>query len=132
MTDEQKMIIVEQEIDKSQSFLSEAYKLIEMEMWNVSANRAYYALYHALLALMIHDGYSPKTHSGLITEFGKEYILTGIFDKKHAKVLSQMRTIREKCDYDVFYSADKEQIISIISDVRELIDLVISRISSPD
>ena len=75
MTDEQKQIIVEQEIDKSQSFLSEAYKLIEMEMWNVSANRAYYALYHAILALMIHDGYAPRTHSGLITEFGKSAIM---------------------------------------------------------
>lgn len=127
MTDEQKRIIVEQEIAKSQSFLSEAYKPIEIEMWNVSANRAYYALYHAILALMIHDGYTPKTHSGLITEFGKEYILTGVFDKKHAKVLSQMRTIREKCDYDVFYSADKEQIIPIIADVQELISLVASR-----
>lgn len=124
MTAEQRAIIVDNELTKAFTFLSDAEKLAEMDMWNVVANRAYYALYHALLAMMIHDGYSPKTHSGLITEFGKEYILTGKFDVKYSRLLSQMRTIREKCDYDTFYYAEKEQMLPIITDMRILIQLI--------
>ena len=124
MTDEQRAIIVDNELTKAFTFLSDAEKLAEMDMWNVVANRAYYALFHALLAMMIHDGYSPKTHSGLITEFGKEYILTGKFDVKYSRLLSQMRIIREKCDYDTFYYAEKEQMLPIITDTRILIQLI--------
>lgn len=124
MTEEQRQIIVKQEILKAKTFLAEAEKLITLDMWNVSANRAYYALYHAILSLMIHDGHAPKTHSGLITEFGKEYILTGVFDKSHSKLLSQMKTIREKCDYDAFYQAEKDQMVPIINSTKELINLI--------
>ena len=130
MTDEQRAIIVDNELTKAFTFLSDAEKLAEMDMWNVVANRAYYALYHALLAMMIHDGYSPKTHSGLITEFGKEYILTGKFDVKYSRLLSQMRTIREKCDYDTFYYAEKEQMLPIITDTRVLIRLISDKVKT--
>lgn len=124
MTSEQRAIIVDNELTKAFTFLSDAENLAEMDMWNVVANRAYYALFHALLAMMIHDGYSPQTHSGLITEFGKEYILTGKFDVKYSRLLSQMRIIREKCDYDTFYYAEKEQMLPIVTDTRILIQLI--------
>lgn len=128
MTDEERTIIVNQEISKASSFLSDADKLVGMEMWNASANRVYYALYHAILAMMIHDGYAPKTHSGLITEFGKQYILTGKFDKENSKLLSKMRTIREKCDYDPFFYTSKEEMDPIIESTRRLIDTISKRI----
>ena len=124
MTDEQRSAIVAQEIVKAKAFLADAEKLVSIDMWNVSANRAYYALYHAILALMIHDGHAPKTHSGLITEFGKEYILTGKFDKAHSKILSQIRIIREKCDYDAFYYATKEEILPILESTKSLVDII--------
>lgn len=87
---------------KALKFLTDSEELAKLEMWNVVANRAYYALYHAVMAMMVNDGFSPKTHSGLITEFGREYVLTGKIDPKYSKVLSQMRSIRENCDYNVF------------------------------
>ncbi len=36
---------------------------------------------------MVSDGFSPKTHSGLITEFGREYVLTGKIDPKYSEEL---------------------------------------------
>ena len=103
MNEEERRVIVDQEMVKALKFLTDAEELARLEMWNVVANRAYYALYHAVMAMMVNDGFSPKTHSGLITEFGREYVITGKIDPKYSKVLSQMRSIRENCDYDVFY-----------------------------
>lgn len=98
MNEEERRVIVDQEMVKALKFLTDAEELARLEMWNVVANRAYYALYHAVMAMMVNDGFLPKTHSGLITEFGREYVITGKIDPKYSKVLSQMRPIRENCD----------------------------------
>lgn len=77
MNEDERRGIVGQEMVKVLKFLTDSEELAKLEMWNVVANRAYYALYHAVMAMMVSDGFSPKTHSGLITEFGREYVLTG-------------------------------------------------------
>ena len=73
--------------------------------------------------------FRQKTHSGLITEFGREYVLTGKIDPKYSKVLSQMRSIRENCDYDVFYYTCQEEMEPVLITVRELIGLINERIN---
>lgn len=122
-------MIVDQEMVKALKFLTDAEELARLEMWNVVTNRAYYALYHAVMAMMVNDGFLPKTHSGLITEFGREYVITGKIDPKYSKVLSQMRSIRENCDYDVFYYTCKEEMEPVLIIVRELIELINERIN---
>ena len=122
MNEEERRVIVDQEMVKALKFLTDAEELARLEMWNVVANRAYYALYHAVMAMMVNDGFLPKTHSGLITEFGREYVITG-------KILSQMRSIRENCDYDVFYYTCKEEMEPVLITVRELIELINERIN---
>jgi len=124
MNEEERRVIVDQEMVKALKFLTDAEELARLEMWNVVANRAYYALYHAVMAMMVNDGFLPKTHSGLITEFGREYVITGKIDPKYSKVLSQMRSIRENCDYDVFYYTSKEEMEPVLITVRELIELI--------
>lgn len=131
MTEEERRVIAGQEMVKVLKFLTDSEELAKLEMWNVVANRAYYALYHAVMAMMVSDGFSPKTHSGLITEFGREYVLTGKIDPKYSKVLSQMRSIRKNCDYDVFYYTNREEMEPILITVRELIELIVERIFSP-
>ena len=144
MNEEERRVIVDQEMVKALKFLTDAEELARLEMWNVVANRgesrkmgvsyvvanrAYYALYHAVMAMMVNDGFLPKTHSGLITEFGREYVITGKIDPKYSKVLSQMRSIRENCDYDVFYYTCKEEMEPVLITVRELIELINERIN---
>lgn len=75
MNEEERRVIVDQEMVKALKFLTDAEELARLEMWNVVANRAYYALYHAVMAMMVNDGFLPKTHSGLITEFGGSMLL---------------------------------------------------------
>lgn len=129
MNEEERRVIVDQEMVKALKFLTDAEELARLEMWNVVANEAYYALYHAVMAMMVNDGFLPRTHSGLITEFGREYVITGKIDPKYSKVLSQMRSIRENCDYDVFYYTYKEEMEPVLIIVRELIELINERIN---
>lgn len=50
MTEEERRVIAGQEMVKALKFLTDSEELAKLEMWNVVANRAYYALYHAVMA----------------------------------------------------------------------------------
>ena len=50
-----------------------------MDLWDVVANRLYYAVFHAVSALLIKDGHKVNTHKGTLVMFGQNYVKTGIF-----------------------------------------------------
>ena len=44
---------------------------------DLAMNRYYYACFHALHSLFVANGLYARTHDGLITLFGKEFVQTG-------------------------------------------------------
>ena len=44
-------------------------------------NRAYYAMFYAVLALLVYEPYSSSKHSGVISYFNKRFIKEGVFQK---------------------------------------------------
>ena len=44
-----------------------------------AANRIYYAVFHAVSALLISAGLSVKSHRGVMALFGEHFVRTGIF-----------------------------------------------------
>ena len=59
-------------------------------------NRAYYAIDYAISALLTLLELSPKSHSGTITLFNKEYIKTGIMEKKMNQITQKAFDMRQK------------------------------------
>ena len=56
LNDEERQIMVSLEYEKAQSFFEQAEKIAAMDLWDVVANRLYYAVFHAVSALLIKDG----------------------------------------------------------------------------
>lgn len=48
--------------------------------------------------LLIKKGFKPKTHTGVISLFGQEYVLNDSFDRKISKYLSSTQSLREVAD----------------------------------
>lgn len=76
LTDEERRSVVALRMDKARIFLAEARKMIELEMWDLAANRFYYACFHAAQAALVHGGFSAHTHAGTISTFGLHFIRT--------------------------------------------------------
>ncbi|RKJ59074.1 HEPN domain-containing protein [bacterium 1XD42-1] len=77
-----------------------------------SVNRSYYAVFHGMRAVLALDHFDSKKHSGIISEFRKQYIKTGIFPVELSDMLSQLFQVRNNSDYMDFYivsKADAEQ-----------------------
>ena len=44
-------------------------------------NRAYYAMFYAVLALLVYEEFSSSKHSGVLSYFNRRFIKGGVFDK---------------------------------------------------
>lgn len=75
MNEEERRVIVDQEMVKALKFLTDAEELARLEMWNVVANRAYYALYHAVMAMMVNDGFLPRLIVALLPSLAGSMLL---------------------------------------------------------
>ena len=75
LTDEERNILVNLEYEKGKSFLEQAEKIEELGYWDMVANRLYYAVFHAVTALLINDGHKVGTHKGVVLLFGQHYHL---------------------------------------------------------
>jgi uncharacterized protein (UPF0332 family) len=64
-------------------------------------NRAYYAMFYALLGLFLKANIIVKTskHSGIISMFDQAFILSGKIEKDFSKSLHKMFNLRQIADY---------------------------------
>ena len=54
--------------------LSTAHNVLELGDYKSAANRSYYAIFHAMRAVLAFDGIDMRHHSGIISEFRLLYI----------------------------------------------------------
>lgn len=93
-------------------------------------NRAYYAIFYAIRAVLALEQIDFKRHKDVIAYFNKNYINTEIFPKEIGRKISQAQKIREDCDYDDEYVPSYEKTEQQIETARKLINLVEKYINS--
>lgn len=128
LTDEERKIIVNLELEKAQAIMAQIEALKNLGYWDNVANRLYYAIFHAVSALLIHDGHSVNTHKGVVVVFGQHYVRTGVFDIEDGRLYSQLQTIREKGDYNCVYQTSEEEVLPMIVPAQNLIEKIVKYI----
>ena len=66
--------------ERAKEDLESAHNTYDSGEFRTANNRAYYAVFHALRAVLALDQYDSKKHSGIISEFRKRYVKTQIFE----------------------------------------------------
>ena len=128
LNDEERQIIVNLEKEKALSTFAEMEVLRQAGLWNNIANRLYYAAFHAMSALLIHDHHNVGTHQGAVSMLHQYYVATGILTKQEGAFYSQLQTLREKSDYNCTYNATEEDTAPRIEKTKQFIDRVLSPI----
>ena len=111
-------------LEKSYKMLDEMSWLAEKGSWSLAANRLYYALFHAVRALLISDAYPVGTHRGAVIQFNLYYIKTGLFDKQDGKLYSRLQQLRDEGDYNCVIEVEQEDVEDKIEPTRQLIDRI--------
>lgn len=87
-------------------------------------NRAYYAIYHAVTAVLALESVAFKRHKDTLAHFNKSYVKTEIFPRELGRRISVAQEIRHASDYDEFYLVTKGETKAQIESAKELIKLV--------
>ncbi len=124
LNDEERITIVELEMEKAKKIFSEIDLLMNAGLWSNAANRLYYSVYHAVCALLIKDGHKATSHQGNHIGFGAYYVKTGIFPPEYGRFYNQLQTLREQSDYNCVYDVTPEDLNGKIPFAKELIQRI--------
>lgn len=87
-------------------------------------NRAYYAIFYAIRAVLALEQKDFKRHKDVVAYFNQNYINKEIFPKMIGRKIAQAQKIREDSDYDDEYEPSHEKTEQQINTAKELIKLV--------
>lgn len=83
--------------------LASAKRDMEAKDYASANNRAYYAVFHAMRAVLALDGEDFKKHSAVIARFTLNYLKPEILPREYSKLISNASLIRNRSDYEDFY-----------------------------
>lgn len=121
---EDKIALSKARLESAQTCLSDSQTLIESGGFKSSANRSYYAVFHAVRAVLALDGIDSQKHSGVIAEFRRRYIKTGVFDNEISAIIGSQFDIRAHSDYDDFFIISKEDTIRQLQEAQKLVNII--------
>ena len=124
LKDQDRATLVVLGLEKSEKMLDAANWLIEEKHWSLAANRLYYALFHAIKALLTSDAHPIGTHRGAGNLFYLHYVKTGIFTLEENKVYARLQQLRDDGDYNCVIDVDKEDVEDFIEPTRALIEKI--------
>ena len=90
-------------LEQAGNCLRSAENNMQIELYKDALNRSYYCIFHSIRAVLALDNFDSKKHSGVISEFHRNYIKTGKFDKKFSNTIRISFQIRNRSDYEDFY-----------------------------
>ena len=99
--------LVNHRISRAEEDLVTSKLLLDKGSYRISLNRSYYAIFHAIRAVNILDGFDSSKHSGVIANFNHNYIKKGVFDKSLSLTIKKASKYREQADYEDFFEATK-------------------------
>ena len=104
--------------------LKVAEKLFRDGDYEDVVSRAYYAMYHAARAALFTVNTFPRTHERMVSEFGRKFVLTGVFPKELGKNLADAKAARETYEYSVAATVGKSEAEAILSNAQNFVNAV--------
>jgi len=112
MINEDIKTLIKYRLEQAEEALDDAELLFSKGRYRAALNRSYYAMFYAVLALLILSGKGTSKHSGAIAMFDLDFVKNGGFDKKFSKWLHEAFEDRLRSDY-------KEQVVIPPDEIAE-------------
>lgn len=113
---------------RAKATYEEALILAREERWNAVINRLYYACFYAVIALLLKNNIETQTHDGVRTQFGLNFVKTGIIDKEMGRLFSKLFDFRQKGDYGDMFDFDEEITKPLLEKVKIFIEIIENQI----
>ncbi len=111
-------------LEKAESKLNSAKILFENRVYDDAISRAYYCMYYAAKAILCLKEKHPRTHRGVVSQFGLEFVKEGLIEEYYARAITTAQERREMADYDIHYTPSEEEAESIVEDAERFLERI--------
>jgi len=115
---------VRERMKQARETLEEAETLFEQDYWRGTINRAYYAMFYAVLALGAFKGIVISKHTHAIAFLDKEFIKTGIFTKENSRALHVSFDKRQTNDCGEIWDIDHNEAKNTLSEAKAFVKTI--------
>jgi uncharacterized protein len=124
MKPEQLRDLVRYRLEQASETLTKAMLPRDARAYRGAVNRAYYAMFYALLALLATRQVGTSNHGGAIALFDRETVRTGVFAPELSRALHRSFHRRQVHDYGEVVRADLAAADESIEDDEQFITAV--------
>lgn len=124
MTEDNKRVNINAEIERAAEALSAAVLLYENRFISDAVSRLYYFVLYYIRALLLTKGMEPRSHEGALRLFGLHFIREGLIDKKAAQIFSKLMKYREEADYNPVSMFADTDFVEFKREAETLVDLI--------
>jgi len=120
--DSGKGVLIGYRLQRARETLGDAHLLCDRKgsLWSV-INRAYYAMFYAVLALLTSVGKGASKHSGVLTLFDEHFIKSEQLPREMSKAIHKAFELRQIGDYRELATLDEEQVTEVLTLADEFV-----------
>jgi uncharacterized protein (UPF0332 family) len=107
-------------VERAQVRLAAAERELEAGVPQLAADHAYYACFHLLSAIFLHEGLTLKRHSALRSAFHERLIQTGRLDRRWGSIFDRLAELRTKSVYAALFALDAATGRTVVDDATKL------------
>ncbi len=109
---------------RAREFMATAQMAMRRGDFNSTANRAYYAMFHAAHALLLTKGIRPTSHGGTMSLIGLHFVNTKELSAVHGKALKKAYLLRQRGDYEIYEPVKKDEARILLKEAKEFFSFV--------
>lgn len=116
-------------MDRAESALESADILHQNEQFLALANRAYYAIFYCVCALLSTKDVYTKKHQAARAKFGELFVNTGLFTKEASRLVGNSFNARQSADYDMEADLNENEAGELLQDAQTFYALTVTYLS---
>lgn len=109
---------------KGRDSLNVAKQLHKQNHFNEAASRTYYAVFHALQAILLTKNLSFSKHSAVLSAFNKEFVHRGVFSKDFNVKIIRIFKDRQVGDYAYERAVSRESSEADVTDAEMIMNAI--------
>ena len=121
---EQLHALVRYRLQQADETLREASLLLDQSAWRGAQNRAYYAMFYAVHALLATRQLGTSKHSGVLGLFDREFVKPGLLPTALSRSLRLAFNRRQSWDYGEVGELDPQEITEMVVEARAFVQTV--------
>ena len=122
MKSDEIQILIKYRLEQAQTALDDAKYMIDGNRSPQSiVNRSYYAMFYAVLALLVIEKKETSKHSGVISLFDKEFVKRAVIAKDFSRWLHDAFDLRQRSDYSAEFEISYQEVDEMLQHAKDFV-----------